>query len=286
MKKSKEELRKELDNKVLFLERQINDAKNEPFESDLRIEFCYAIATTLRSIVCYNQNEPSLVARCGLRDNILFQLENNLTAMDELPSYPLIAYSIIKGKEIYALPLDSITNINRVSEVLISFKAWLQEIVIDPKIPKVFPLARYEVIKILADHNGAHVDSEDDERFIELSLIDSFPIRIQGESKDRRIQAITVLTETIISIASEFVFSYKYLIQNKLSALGTSKYDCYIQSFNEKSIKIITCMKGLVFNYQYNTNKCFQCITTKKNLSYYEIKFRDRKFCPVSIVII
>ena len=131
-------------------------AAQEELGSDERNDIIAQIAVALRTLFCTASSQP-LIKTAKMEQDLYFPLQD-AGAPDNMLSYFLLAGRrfIQDGKCCfeYHMPLKD----NMVPRTIMSYKSWLSEAVIDLKLKGFPPMTRRDVIRIVADKIGAHVD--------------------------------------------------------------------------------------------------------------------------------
>ena len=262
-------------------------ASREKLLSDKRKEFLVLVAVELRSMFCNSGGAP-LITNAQLESDLIFPLHDKLTPFNELSDMILVGTHCKDKKCTFqtAIELDG----TQVAVTWLSYQSWINQIVIDLKVAEYAPLTREEVIKIVADRNGAHVDPRIHEfvGLIETTNVMPFNIVINGESCEA--DCSNLLCETICSIANEVVYAYKYVFKPRMSprnpnpSLKLRVFD--YTSVNEKSNKETKRYKYTICSSTvnlYNTNKFYECKITSHPFKAYDMVFKERVF-PVDVI--
>ena len=275
MKRSVSTLRHSFGDKVTLLERLLNQSKNESPLSALRNEYAYTIAVILRSLYCKDASGIPLVESSQFVDDIIYPFRNPLDVFNEFKGTMLVDYEISNDRCCFSA--SSLSD-NLVPSSYLSYYSWINEVVVDFKMEGYPPLTRGEVIKTVADKNGAHFDVNLDKYSagLEQGKVIFLTIIINGE--EYLFDCRNLLTETVLSIADEVVFSYKYLRNYELTSQSTSEFVLFVYNYS-----IGECCK---YKYsicspivkKYNTNKYYPCEVTTYPWSTYELRFSDRAF--------
>lgn len=275
MKRTILELRKTFKRKILAIEKLLSIVSEEDVLSDARMEFLTQIAVELRTLFCYSGG-PALIRSAELSGTMLFPFHNSLSAFNELSQFLLVGCQIKNNKSTFVKSIDLK---DKVVVTWLSYESWINEIVIDVKKEGFPPLTRYEVIKLLANKEGAHVDVNVDP-FVELiESEDVKPLRFFIDGEECEGDCRNLLSETIFSIAEEVVYSYKYVCPPILVEREPDN-DFVVGVFDfsdnkNKKYKYTVCSPKINL---YNTNKVFECKILSKKLAYYGLQFRSRTF--------
>ena len=271
-----EELQKECKSKIAVLGKLIELSKSEQLGSKEREEFASIIATTLRVLTCCVSGSEALLRQCGYDQTLLFPLYDPIEALNLLPSYKLVLFKACNN--ILTLEVkDDLQENERVYTTYLSFDSWLYESVIEFKDKDYPPLSRYEIIRLIADKRGAHFDPIVDGRLFKITHEYVLPIIIDGQASNDNLY-----TETIIGIAEEVVFSFRYFLTSKAEFLGNDGY-IYIQEYDNQpknTYKYVRCKTQI---NTYNSNQHYKCKTKVKEGEIYKIVFRGKSFCVAII---
>lgn len=284
MKRSELELRKTFKRKVTVIEKYLDMVCQEEPLSELRQEISSQIAVNLRALFCKSSCEP-LISSARMESYLIFPLYNSLTPFNELGDFLLVSNQFKEQKCTFKSETDFRLDGTQVPSIWLSYKSWINQIVIDIKAADYAPLTRLEIIKIMADREGAHVDPRI-HPFV--NLIESknvMPFRVMIGDNECEADCSNLLCETIITMAKEVTFSYKYL--NKPPIMWPRKLD---QGFmlrvfdysDEKNnrYKFAVCADGPNL---YDTNSKWPCKISSHPISSYELLFKNAIF-PVDII--
>lgn len=287
MKKTEEQLNKDLTSKISGLEKMIESIKDLSVDSDCRIEMSRNIATALRSILYgdKNNNYRNLIERCGLDNRLLFPCYDAMMgALNLLPSYNLLTFSI-KNNEIFTIINENIEKTNGHWNHYLTFDSWLNEIVIDTKTKNIEPISRLLLIKIVADTQGAHVDDQIETHLYEMSQIDMMPIHIEGDNvptMDLEVKANSIFAETIIAIAKELIVSFHEFSKTNIKMYSINELQGAIQVYKCSDSKYKLYKYSLtdsrIGTKSYNANCYYECDIYGGILHNYEIKCPHKKF--------
>ena len=274
-KKTIDELKKDFDCKIDYLDEIVKNALQKPLGSKLREEYANSIAVELRLLYCYVSGSNSLCNRCGYDDQLLFPLYSPIAAQSLVPQYNLVNCTWDNDHKTGMFSVrDDLGNPDIVWCTMMTFNNWKSEVVIDFLSDDFKPLSRENIIRLVADKQGAHVDSIVDGRLVKIIEDEVFPVRFVDNDKTYYGEGRNLFTETIIGIAIETIRAYRYTkIQEQKKATEGSGI-IYYQDY------------GGVFKYTvckvkinaYNANQHFSCLSTEKELKHYNIKFKDKYF--------
>ena len=254
MKKTKEELMQSYSSKIAYLRLQLNAGRELDLRSELRDEYANNIAVTLRTLLCYVSGTESLCKRCDLQDKLFFSLHSGLSAVNILPTYELVD---IKYCNDYATFVSSAEPLPQgcLYHHYLTYSSWLQEIVIDFKKEGYEPLSRKDVIRIVADRMGAHVDSEYDPNLYLIAKENILPIIIQTEKGEAKSFGRNLFTETILSITEELLIADSCLGRLQFKQIKKSELKLYIQKY-EKGYKYVLFPEKINPD---NSNPFYEC---------------------------
>jgi len=268
-KKTKEQLKKELEQKIKGIERLLKLSLDCELESDERVEFSNSIATSLRAILFgdSNNDHKSLIHRVDLGKKLLFPIYDSMMCMNLLPTYNLLQFSI-HDTDVKAEISDSLFKTGDFLGAYVSFDSWLNEIVIDTKLPDVEPLSRLLVIKIISDTIGAHVDNNIEEHIFNMNKHKLLPVVVKDGveiEKNTEIATKSIMCETILAIAKELVDSYGIFLGVHPKMIGQSSVEIRVQKYLCSNPKF----ELIKFGYfradvpfpvnMYNSNSFFEC---------------------------
>lgn len=275
MKKDLSVIRKAFGEKITLLERLLNQARQEAITSEQRKELAALIAVMLRALFCKDGKGTSLISSCQLETDFIFPLRNNMEVYNELRGTMLVDYRISGEKCCFhatSLPSDQVP-VN-----YLSFYSWVNEVVVDFKMDGYPPLSREEVIKIIADKNGAHYDVnlEKYSECLESGHVVFLEVLIGGEKClfDGR----NLLTETILAIADEALFSYHYLRRLEITSPSASEFELNLFDYSDekwKRYKYSICSP--VIN-KYNSNRFYPCTIKTYPFMTYNVTLKKRIF--------
>lgn len=232
MKKwSEKELRKTFKTKIVKIETFLKLADGEDLLSDERRDMLASVAVELRALFCYSGGDP-LIKTAGMTEKLIFPLYDINEPFSVLSEFMLVQQNEFENDRCTfrahtKIPLDG----TQLCPYWLSYKSWINEIVVDFKHPGYPPKSRADIIKIVAGKTGAHVDPEGHQY---LDLMDPngnawLVISLYGENRKRfDVDCGNLLIETIYSIAKEAVFSYKLLYRPIL--MQRSKNKEYMQT--------------------------------------------------------
>ena len=283
MKRTILELRKMFKTKVASIEKLLDTVSKEDLLSEHRKEFLALVAVELRAMFCYSGGEP-LIKTAEMTKDMIFPLYDRLTPFNELSDFFLVVNDRVKDKVSY-FRSSTITALDgsKVPTTWLSYYSWINQIVVDFKTDGYPPLTRAEIIKIVADKNGAHVDPKGHPY---LDMMNPFNngwlvISINGEGQQPfDVDCENVLCETVYSIAKEVVFSYKYMNKPPIMWPAKSKPDFNARVYDysdekNKRYKFTVCAPDVK---QYNSNRLYPCTITDFPVHAYDLLFKSRTF--------
>ena len=201
-KKTREQLKKDLDQKLKGIRNLLTLALASDLESDERVEYSNSIATSLRAILFGDKsnNYKSLIHRVEVDKKLLFPIYDVLACIKLLPTYNLLQFSI-HGSDIKVEISASIFKTGGFWGTYVTFDSWLNEIVIDTKMQGVEPLSRLLIIKIISDTIGAHVDDSIEEHIFNMNKYKLLPVVIKDGveiEKDSEEATRSIMCETVL----------------------------------------------------------------------------------------
>lgn len=284
MLKTKEQLRKDLENKILGIERMVKSAKECPLESDIRIEMSRNIANSLRSILYGDSNNKNLnlFERCGLDDKLLFPCYDINASVNLVPNYNLLSFQI-KNKDVSVIINDDVYKDGVVYYFYLTLDSWLNEIVIDTKTKNIEPISRLFLIKIISDTQGAHVDNDLDEHIYEMSKTYLLPVCVENgvsQPVNLEVKASSIFAETIIAIAEELLISFRKFNNTQISLFSIEKYWGTIHLFPCSNKRFRQYKFSIVYENTktYNSNSYFECSIYCNIAHSYHIKTSQMNF--------
>lgn len=275
MKRELSALRKAFGDKMVLLEHMLSKARLETIMSGNRNETAALIAVMLRTLFCKDRQGVPLIVSSQLEDNFLFPLRNNMEVYNELKGTMLVEYCI--NEERCCFSASSLTP-DRVPANYLTFNSWISEVVIDFKMEGYPPLSREEVIKTFADKNGAHYDVNIDKYSACLVTGDVVFLDVFMDGKKICFDGDNLLTETVLSIADEVVFTYKYLRRPELSSPAASDFELSIFDYScddRKRFKYSICSPAI---NRYNNNRFYPCEITTGPFTTYNLRFKNRLY--------
>lgn len=294
--KSKAQLKQDILSKITGLKILLDTTLKMEKESIERIELSATVASNLRAILCGDRNNSylSLVERTDYHKHLLFPLYDPMACLNILPTYNLLRFSIKGDEGVNATINDDVFKNDRGHwNIYLNYKSWLNEIVIDTKLKSIEPLTRYDVVKIVADSTGAHVDNEIEKHLFEMSKQDLLPIIIRNGVEVERnleIKAKTVLSETILAIAQELIISFDRYKNSSTSIVGPSNQEIRLQKYlfqsssKEEPVKYSTAqMNEPVVSHTYNSNSYFECEVYEKIGSVFSIKHNGNAYLSIIV---
>lgn len=283
MKRKTLELRKMFKTKVASIEKLLDTVSKEDLLSEQRKEFLALVAVELRAMFCYSGGDP-LMKTAEMTQFMIFPLYDRLTPFNELSDLILVENDHIKDNVSYfrsstSIELDGLS----VPSTWLSYYGWINQIVIDFKTEGYPPLSRAEIIKIVANKNGAHVDPKGHQYLDRMNPYNNgwFVISINGEGQQQfDVDCGNILCETVYSIAKEVVFSYKYLNKPPIMwpAKPKSDFNARVYDYSDektKRYKFTVCTPDV---RQYSTNRLYPCTITDFPVHTYDLLFKNRTF--------
>ncbi len=269
------ELQQLFQQKIEYLSEQVKAATEKPLLSSIREEYANNIAVALRAMVIYTSSCESLAKRCGYNRTFYFPLYDPIAAQNLLPQYNLVGVTWNAANRTGTFRVsDDLDDINKVWCTYMSFDNWKSESVIDFHSNDFTPLSRENVIRIVSDKLGAHVDSKIEEHLYKLESDHVLPVYFEQDGTAYYGDGRNLFTETIIGIAKELIFAFKYTRWEDIKTAGEPRYLLYTQNY-EKAKKYTVC--GIKIN-AYNANPFFPCTVTESRLKRCIVVFRGRVF--------
>ena len=281
--KTKQQLIQDMQSKIKGLKILLSTILTLDFESEERIEISRTIATNLRAVLSVGKDGKNLIAKCGLDNKMLFPMYGHYS-LNLVPTYQLLKCTF-RNNNLYVSPFDDIGKENVIWNVYLTPSSWLNEIVIDTKLPNVEPISRFLAIKIVSDKEGAHVDDEIEQHLFEMCNANVLPVRVDGCVENQEIKAKSIFCETIIAIAKELVFAYDNYQNNRIELIGPSKFNGVIQVYSSKNKRFKLYKFGIVSKeyeeHSCNSNSYYECKIYQKTANIYQIKQGPMKYSSV-----
>jgi len=295
-KKSIEQLKKDLSQKIKGIKMLLSNVFAYDYESEERLEYSNIIATSLRAILFGDNknNYKSLIERVGYDKKLYFPLYDSLACVNLVaPNYNLLQFSI-ENNGIKTIISDNVFKKGGFWGTYLNYNSWINEVVIDTKLKNVEPLSRLLIIKIISDGIGAHVDDEIEEHIFNMSKYDLLPILIHNgnvNKYDGEAKTKFVFCETILAIAQELIDSYELFLGLNPKKIGLSNFDGRVQeykcsNFRYKLYKYSAVISKTEFNTTintYNSNSYYKCNIYSKIIYEYEIIYFSRLFKVIII---
>ncbi|MBQ0010332.1 MAG: hypothetical protein KBS76_04445 [Ruminococcus sp.] len=276
-KRTPAELEKEFSDRIEFLSAQVKSALQLPIASDMRTQYANTIAVTLRALVTYTTNCESLCKRCNYDSSLFFPLYSPMAAQNLVPQYNLVGVSCNgKDKTCVFCVNEDLDNKDIVRSTYMTFEKWKNEIIIDFLSNGFKPLSRENVIRIVADKLGAHVDSAIEERLYKIENDDILPITVVQNGIKYKGDGRNLFCETIIGIAIELVFAFHYTMWYQFPVAMNAKPATVYQQDYDGVQKYTVCYLDNI--NAYNANHYFSCTVTKYPLKMYRLPFREKIF--------
>lgn len=215
--------------KINKIESFLTLADKAGLQTEERREFLASVAVELRLLFCYSGGDP-LIKIAGMTEELIFPLYDTNEPFSVLSEFMLVQQNEFENdrctfKAHTKIPLDG----TQLSKYWLSYKSWINEIVVDFKHEGYPPKSRADIIKIVVDKTGAHVDPEG-HQFLDLMDPNNngwLVVSLYGENWKRfDVDCGNLLMETIYSIAKEAVFSYKLLYRPILMQRNKNKGIC------------------------------------------------------------
>jgi hypothetical protein len=247
MKKDRESLHKKLHSSVIYLEDVIKKALQLDCTNPLRAEYAITIATKLRVLLNDEGRNVSLTQMLGIKEQLVF----TAISADSLANAPanmaftsiLTSFNIKNNEAFYC-----VNKFSNIEDLLYTFDAWWNEIVIDSKHEKFSQISRRDVILTLADkEGGAHVDEAYDVSYYQaingsnICFIDHLGNKIEILND--------VYTEAALYIAQEFINAYFIFV--RLKPQTYSRSNTHFKIFQLIYYQEITNGKKTYFQKRY-----------------------------------
>lgn len=276
-KRTLSETEKEFSKRIDYLAEQIKNALQQPVSTDMREEYANSIAVTLRALVTYTTSCESLCKQCNYDNVLFFPLYSSMAAQNLLPQYNLVGVSCNGNDKTCVFCVNNdIDSKDIVRSTYMTFEKWKNEVIIDFLSDDFKPLSRENVVRIVADKLGAHVDSTIEEHLYKIEHDDVLPIIIEQNGIKYKGDGRNLFCETIIGIAMELVFACHYTMWSQFPiAINPRKATVYQQDFDGVQ-KYTVCYLDNI--NAYNANPYFPCIVSKYPLKIYRLPFRERYF--------
>lgn len=258
MKKSQDDLNKKLKSVIEYIRSQLGTALELECNDPLRVEYAVSIAARLRVLINDEGSNKSLLSLIGIKDALLFQIQKRNSKIPPIPSNIvfdcIMADLVMKGGEFYCKAKDW----NPAEDVLYTFDAWWNEVVIDTKHKEKQLVSRRDIVLVLADkEGGAHVDEKYDESYYQTLFQNGYHY-IDPTGAWHTI-ANNFYVESLLLIAQEFINAYLIKINLKpetyLRTNGQYKMLMltYFQEKHLKSGRIQYDRKYRFYRYKDNT---------------------------------
>lgn len=227
MKKDVKVLQQKLDSIILYIENQLKLADSIDCSNPLRSEYAISLATKLRVLLNDENRNVSLLHLLKIKDKLRFPAlkENMDDALSKAPCN-LCYTSILTSLTISDAGVYCKANDYQAAEDLVyTFDAWWNEIIIDSKSEQLGQISRRDVVLTLSDkEGGAHVDANYDEVYYQALKRSGF-IVIMPSGEERHLQN-DVYSEAMLFLAKEFLNSY-YVHRNLKPHTFKKETSCY-----------------------------------------------------------
>lgn len=275
MKHSVLELRKIFKTKLNSIDKLLSLANQEELLSEQRMDLLANVAVVLRALLCKDSQGIPLIESSCFQKELLFPLRNNMEPYNELREFLLVGCQV---KDDLCCFNSSILDRNLIPASLLSFYSWINEVVVDLKLDGFPPLTREEVIKLIADKTGAHVDTKV-HPFIELIESNNImSVRFEIDGKEVNVNCRNLLSETIMSIADEVLYSFKFLHLPFLCSSSHSAFHLNIFNYSSEKqhkYKYSICLPTI---NNHNTNRYYECTITRYPITEYDLVIRGRVY--------
>lgn len=268
------ELERTFQQKIRYIAEQVKNATQNPLLSEMREEYANQIAVTLRTLVTYTSSCESLAKRCGYDKKLFFPLYDPIAACNLVSQYNLVNVTWNNDRMGTFCVKDDLADNQRVHTTYMTFDCWKSESVIDFLSNDFAPLSREQVIRIVADKLGAHVDSKIEEHLYKVENDHILPVLLEVDGTVYYGDGKNLFTETILGIAMELVFGYKYTCWGSFKTAGDPKYLLFTQAYGTTKKYVVS----RVHINAYNANRFFPCEITECSLKRFIVPFRQREF--------
>lgn len=267
-----EELKDVFDAKINRIRRDLDVALHET-ETRIRREYAVSIAVTLRSMFCEDSSGGTpLIRSSNIERHILFPHQAGPQALNLLPYFGNLGLNINNDKGIISFD-GQYTHPN----CFLSSFDWLYEIVVDFMRKDFPPLSRNDIIKTVADKEGAHYDPAIEKNIYLIENTNVASVQVVYKEKDIDIDCSNLFTEMILSIATDLIYAYDGFCNVGVKTLNLSNSKLYKYDFSDYNVKKLKYrFKYLVISKTakinaYNPNPHFNCDVTEHVLHDYLI---------------
>lgn len=212
MKKDQKELYTKLETIVKYIENTLDSALKLECANPLRAEYAITLATRLRVLLNDENKNTSLLSLLKIKKLLLFQA-NKCDLMYIIPANMVftsaLTSTIITNDTLYC----KVNEFTPDENILYTFDAWWNEIIIDSKCEELSQISRRDVILTLADkEGGAHVDDKYDKAYYQA--LDGGIVCHTSNGEEIRISN-NVYAESALYIAQELINAYYIYIRLK-----------------------------------------------------------------------
>lgn len=158
MIKSVIELRKTFKAKINKIESFLKLADQAGLQTEERREILASVAVDLRLLFCYSSREP-LIETAQMTEEMIFPLYDTNEPFSVLSEFMLVQQNEFENDRCTFRAQTKVPlNGTQLCPYWLNYKSWINEIVVDFKHEGYTPKSRADIIKIVADKTGAHVD--------------------------------------------------------------------------------------------------------------------------------
>ena len=210
MKKSIKVLEQKLDSIMVFIEDQLKHVKAIDCSKTLRFVYAVNLATNLRMLLNDENSNVSLLHLLNIKEKLRFPAikEDVWESMAKSPSNLYYSSSHTEMTTVNGGLYYKVNDFQTAEDLVYTFDAWWNEIVIDSKAEHLSQITRRDVVLTLADkEGGAHLDANYDDAYYQAIKRGGF---IFKDSKEEEVPILNdVYSETMLFIATEFLNAYK-----------------------------------------------------------------------------
>lgn len=195
---------------MVFVEDQLKHAQEIDSSNPLRAEYAINLATKLRVLLNDEGSNDSLLHLLDIKEKLRFPaIKEDLWEASAKAPCNLYYTSILTGiTTVNGGTYCKANSFQTAEDIVYTFDAWWNEIVIDSKAEQLSQITRRDVVLTLADkEGGAHVDTNYDDAYYQAIKRGGFIIKLPNG--EEILIPNKVYSEAMLFIATEFVNSYK-----------------------------------------------------------------------------
>ncbi len=223
MKKEIAELQQKLDASILYIKDQLKRAQGLDLTDPLREEYAISLAAKLRVLLNDENNNVSLLHRLGIKNKLRFQAIKEYSILTKSPANMLFSSLLTSLCTINEELFCKVNDFDPAEDLMYTFDAWWNEIIIDSKFQHLSQISRRDVILTLTDkEGGAHVDPNYDDAHYQARGYKG--VVYKTSNGEEKLISNDVYAEAMLFIAMEFLNSYlihinisPYLFQTETS---------------------------------------------------------------------